>query len=239
MTTRHLIGNWKANLSIEASVNLAEAIASTQCSTKISVCPSPVALTAVSSVLKATTVKVGTQNVWGETGAFTGETTIDQAIEAGASFTLIGHSERRNLFLEDETLLRARLFQCVKSNFLPVYCIGETLEQREAKQTYHVLQTQLSLLESLNFKEIIIAYEPVWAIGTGKVATVAEIDDAHGYIKEVLRTYKLENSPILYGGSVSPKNFAEILSIKNVHGGLVGGASQKEDLFKSLIEIAG
>lgn len=239
MSTKHLIGNWKANLSIEASRTLAQAIVSTKSQTQVSVCPSPIAVTSVSEILKGSSVKIGTQNIWGETGAFTGETTIDQAIEAHASFTLIGHSERRNIFLEDETLLRARLFQCSKSNFLPVYCIGETLEQRESKQTYNILQTQLSLLEGLSFKEIIIAYEPVWAIGTGKVATIAEIDDAHGYIKEVLRTYKLENSPILYGGSVSPKNFAEILSIKNVHGGLVGGASQKEDSFKALIEIAG
>lgn len=183
-------------------------------------------------------VPFGSQNVhFEESGAFTGEISVPMVKDCGGSFSLVGHSERRTLFAESEELLFQRAEGALRQGLKVVYCIGETLDEREAQKTDSVLQAQLSTINELLLKytsEILIAYEPVWAIGTGKVATVEEIASAHQTVKAAAANVGVEYLPVLYGGSVKPQNIDTIACLPEVDGALVGGASLEVDSFGAL-----
>ncbi len=172
----------------------------------------------------------GGQNVYFEnTGAFTGESSAQTLKSMGASHCLVGHSERRSIFGETNEILNKKMKNALVQDLTPVFCIGESLEQRESGKTFSVLKEQISIgLEGVDLKKIILAYEPVWAIGTGKAATPEMVKEVHDYLRELCEEPDL---PLLYGGSVKPVNAAELYEIKNVNGFLIGGASLKADSF--------
>lgn len=191
-------------------------------------------------------VKIGVQNISEkESGAFTGEISSHAVKDLGAHFALVGHSERRSIYNENDDTLNMKVHQALKSNLKVIFCVGETLEEREAGQTPDVVKIQLiEGLEGITKEQaqnIIIAYEPVWAIGTGKVASAQEADDVHQFIRSVAAKdlgFLAEDLIILYGGSVKPENAESLLSKPHIDGALVGGASLKGDSYSQLVSIA-
>ena len=235
------------NLGPEQGGTLARAlkeVSSSLSRTELWVAPPFLTVPAVSNIAQGSPLRVGVQNVhWEEAGAFTGEVSVAMAKECGCSFAIIGHSERRHVFGEDNEMVKARTLSSLSCAFTTVLCIGETLESREAGKTFAVLEDQLTgILPHVaeTAQHLVFAYEPVWAIGTGKVASLEEIEEAHTAINELWASYHptLACPPILYGGSVNPDNFGDIISIPNVSGGLVGGASLSEEKFRALAEIS-
>jgi triosephosphate isomerase len=212
---------------------------------EIAIFPSPVLLPTVIDAAKGSKIAVGAQNIhFAEEGAFTGETSVGQLIAVGGTHTLIGHSERRQYFAETDAIVNKKLHTALKHRILPVVCIGEVLEEREAGKTEAVLKTQVTGAFSGVTPEmaspIAIAYEPVWAIGTGKTATPEMAADAHRIIRsEVGKLLGLEIAAgirILYGGSVKPDNAAALLAQEEIDGALVGGASLKPDSFTAIVK---
>jgi triosephosphate isomerase len=189
-------------------------------------------------------VKVGSQNCSKEDkGAFTGDTSALSLKDLGVDFTLLGHSERRAIFNEDNNLLNEKLHNALKNNLTVIFCIGETLEEREKGMTNEVLTKQLEEglkgLESQHHSKILLAYEPVWAIGTGKTATPQEAQDTHSFIRSTMGKsfdFSSDKLVILYGGSVKPANIAGLISMQDIDGALVGGASLKGEDFLALLE---
>lgn len=195
-------------------------------------------------VFRGTSVKIGAQNIhFSLEGAFTGEVSAPMIASIGSHFVLIGHSERRRMFLESGEILSKKVACALEHRLQVVFCVGETLEQRNSNQTKQVLEQQLLEIFSQNFKEEIshikIAYEPVWAIGTGLIASLSQIEEAHRWIRNAVEmmagreTAKLLS--ILYGGSVSPENCNEIRHLDQVQGFLVGGASLDVEKFLNII----
>lgn len=183
-------------------------------------------------------VSWGAQNVYTETsGAFTGENSIQTLMDLGGNTSLVGHSERRQYFKEDNEFLNKKILSLQKHKITPVYCIGESLTERELGVTEKVLEEQirkgLALVQDTN---LILAYEPVWAIGTGKIATAEQVKETHAFIRKVLNSLALNTVPILYGGSVKADNATELIHIENVQGFLVGGASLEVKSFTQIIE---
>lgn len=176
-------------------------------------------------------VQWGAQNVSQEnSGAFTGELSPQALKDLGAGFVLIGHSERRSLFNESDELLNKKTARALENGLKVIFCIGETLTERETNKTFDVIKNQLTCgLKGINLEQVILAYEPVWAIGTGKTATPQEAQQVHAFIRTVV-----PGTPILYGGSVKPDNVEELLAQKDIDGALVGGASLKADDFLAL-----
>ncbi|MEX2283491.1 MAG: triose-phosphate isomerase [Gemmatimonadota bacterium] len=194
--------------------------------------PSAVALGSARAALDGRTdVNLGVQNIhWEEQGAFTGETSAPQARDAGAQFALIGHSERRHVFGETDDEVRQKVAAALRNSLTPVICVGETLAEREAGQVNAVITRQLSTALNgigADTDTFLVAYEPVWAIGTGVTATPADASDAHAILRMLLASDRFSNReiPILYGGSVKPDNAADLLAAAGVDGLLVGGAS--------------
>ena len=182
--------------------------------------------------------KVGAQNCYFEDkGAYTGEISVKMLLDLNLDFVIVGHSERRNIFNEDDEMLNNKVKKVLYSDLICIFCVGEKLNEREKGKTFEVLKHQLSsgLKDIINSEKLIIAYEPVWAIGTGKNATVNQIEEAHTFIKEFLNKNVAKNLPVLYGGSVKPENITEILSVNNVDGVLVGGASLLAEKFYKII----
>ncbi len=235
------------NLGLNQSRELAQALcnsANLKGSSEVWIAPSFTSLPAVADVLaRQDKIKLGAQNLhWESKGAFTGEISSSMLKEAGCSFVLTGHSERRQYFGDTSETVAKRTFAGLNAGLQVVFCIGETLGEREGSLTEAVLAEQLSpvfsTLTAEQAGQLVIAYEPVWAIGTGKVASLAEISETHSFIEAYCTKSGLPCPPILYGGSVTPDNFAEIIAIPNVSGALVGGASLLADKFSALVEIA-
>ena len=212
---------------------------------EIALFPSPVLLPTVIEAAKDSNVSVGAQNLhFAEEGAYTGETSIGQLIAVGGTHTLIGHSERRQYFGETDAIVNKKLHTALKHNIVPVVCVGEVLEERESGKTEQVLKTQVTGafagITPETAKTIVIAYEPVWAIGTGKTATPEMAADAHRIIRtEVAKLLGDEiaaNMRILYGGSVKPDNATALLGQEEIDGALVGGASLKPDSFTAIVK---
>jgi triosephosphate isomerase len=197
----------------------------------------------VSDALRSRQARVFGQNGHAEPkGAYTGEISMAQLQDAGCSGVILGHSERRQLFGETDEALVAKVKAAREWNLLPLLCVGETLEERQQGRTLEVLDRQLSILAHTGPTPLWVAYEPVWAIGTGLRAEVAQIREAHAFIKSKLVSFMeptLGPVPILYGGSVTPENFPELLDIPEVAGGLVGGASLDPVKFGTLVKQAG
>lgn len=200
--------------------------------------PSAISLEAASTSLAGTSIKWGAQNCHSQAqGAFTGENSAQVVKELGGSYVLIGHSERRKVFGETDAAIAEKVAFVQSLSLVPMLCIGETLEEREGLHTFRTLETQLhlGLAKADKLKPVVIAYEPVWAIGTGKVATPEQVAETHTDVFGILKALGFETTPILYGGSVKPDNAAGLIQQPHVNGFLVGGASLE---VKSFIEIA-
>lgn len=200
----------------------------------IALCPQMPSLSYTSTFLPKGSVVLGAQNMhYEETGAFTGETSPLLLNELGCKYSIIGHSERRTLFGEDATLINKKLASCIAHGMRPILCIGETLEQRDAGETEAVLTKQFTeATQWIDCTKLDVAYEPVWSIGTGKIPTMPEIEAMHTLIRTLLNN---EESRILYGGSSNDQNAAEILTLNNVNGFLVWGASLDPKKFTTMI----
>ncbi|MDR3208856.1 MAG: triose-phosphate isomerase [Rickettsiales bacterium] len=176
-----------------------------------------------------------------ESGAFTGEVSARMIAEAGAKYCIVGHSERRQYWNETNEIVAAKAARCLEYGLIPIICVGETKEQKKAGETLKVIESQVwQSIPSVDIikSEIIVAYEPVWAIGTGLIPTIDDITSVHNHIAEILKQMGLAGTAVLYGGSVKPSNAREIMGIKNVGGVLVGGASLKLDDFIPIIKAA-
>ena len=188
-------------------------------------------------------VSVGAQNVHGDVqGAFTGEVAATMVGDTGATFAIVGHSERRTIYRENDTIVDRKLKSCLDANLISVLCVGESLEQRQEGSAQTVVQHQLqalkNLLETIQIAEVVVAYEPIWAIGTGISASPVDAEEMHGKIREYLGSER-SDLRILYGGSVNPKNAEELINQPNIDGFLVGGASLDPGSFNSICQIVG
>jgi triosephosphate isomerase (TIM) len=250
MRKKVIAGNWKMNMDLHQSQKLvSEIINGLEKDNKAEVilCPPFTSLNEVNFLLKGTPVKLGAQNMYHEeSGAYTAEISADMLKSVGCEFVILGHSERRVIFNESDELINKKIKTAVAKELKPIFCIGELLEQRESGQTMNVVSMQIEKgLEGITaeqMKNIIVAYEPVWAIGTGKTATQEQAQEVHSFIRELVAK-KFSSSVaggliIQYGGSVKPDNSSELLSQKDIDGALVGGACLKADSFLGIIASA-
>ncbi|OED34414.1 triose-phosphate isomerase [Chromatiales bacterium (ex Bugula neritina AB1)] len=240
-------GNWKLNGSRSSATTLAREIAASPVAgVEVVICPVAVHLDAVSTDIKDTAVKLGAQNAAAqESGAFTGEISAQMLSEYGCEYVIIGHSERRSLFGENEEACANRFSAVLAAGLTPIFCVGESLEDRESGNTMKVVEKQLQAVFSVAgasvFERAVIAYEPVWAIGTGKTATPEQAQEVHQFIRGLVAS-RDENSAqavrILYGGSVNPGNASELFAKDDIDGGLIGGAALKSADFLSVCNAA-
>ncbi len=245
-----IAGNWKMFKTNSEAKELVEGLINNTkdiIKTKMIVCPPFTALSLVSDLAKGSSIQVGAQNMyWEQQGAFTGEISTEMIKSTGAAFVIIGHSERRQYFYETDETVNKKLHKAIESGLNPIVCIGETLEQRESGVTKDVVGSQVEkAFDGINpnsAKKIILAYEPVWAIGTGKTATPDQAQDVHDFIRQIVaKLYDQsisDNMIIQYGGSVKPGNATELLSQRDIDGALVGGACLEVDSFVGIIEAA-
>lgn len=248
MRTKIVAGNWKMNNDLNASITLISDIkkelSGKNSNVKIIVCPPFTSLESVSTVLKGTEISLGAQNMYfEESGAFTGEISPSMLKSVGCEYVILGHSERRTIFLESNQVINQKTKTAIKNNMKPIFCIGETLEEREGGITFKVIEKQVTEgLEGLTEKDLehlIVAYEPVWAIGTGRNATPEQAQEVHAFIRQLIsKLYSpafANNLIIQYGGSVKPENSKELMSQSDIDGALVGGACLKADSFVKII----
>lgn len=244
-----IAGNWKMNKTAaecrELITALAPKVKDAKCDVVVCVPFTDIALAA--ELTKGTNIKVGAQNIaWADSGAFTGEISAAMLKEAGAEYVIIGHSERRQYFGETDKSVNARLVQALKTGFKPIVCVGETLAEREGEKTEAVCRTQVTGafegISATDAANVVIAYEPVWAIGTGKTATDEQANETIGFIRSVVKELygeKLaDGMRIQYGGSMNAKNVAGLMAQSEIDGGLIGGASLKPDDFAVIVNTA-
>ena len=240
MRRQLIAGNWKMNTDRAGAAALARAIGADAASAgghvDLLVCPPAVYLDVVGAELKGTPVALGAQNMYYEPdGAFTGEISAAMLVDLGASAVILGHSERRHILGESDGVIQKKVIAALAAGLEPIVCVGELLEEREANQTAEVIRRQfegsLAEVDQQQILQTTIAYEPVWAIGTGRVATPEQAESVHADLRKLLaQRYNDATAAavrILYGGSVKPENAATLLSQENVDGALVGGASLK------------
>jgi triosephosphate isomerase (TIM) len=244
-----LAGNWKMHTTVTDACHLAADIA--KCSAGLTdrdvlLAPPYTVLTEVAHVLQNSDVLVASQNVcWEEQGAFTGEISPLMVKSGGGSAAIIGHSERRQIFYEDHALVNKRFLGALKFGLIPIFCIGETLEEREGEKTFEILEEQLreglAGVDLEGMKKTVIAYEPVWAIGTGKTATKEQAQEVHAFIRQLLaKMFEkaiADSVRILYGGSVKPDNVDELMAQPDIDGALVGGAALNAESFCRIINF--
>jgi triosephosphate isomerase (TIM) len=242
MRNYYIAGNWKMNKTPSEAVALAKELVDKLkgCKEKVCIAPAFVALDSVAKVVKGTNVRLGSQNMGQEeSGAFTGEVSPLMLKEIGVQTVILGHSERRAIYKEDDALINKKVNLALKHGFEVILCVGETLEEREAGKLEKVLSTQVTEgfkgVAASSLSSVVVAYEPVWAIGTGKTATPEDADAAHAYIRKVLAGLYGEAAAkamcIQYGGSVKADNAAALMAKPNIDGALVGGASLKAESF--------
>jgi len=242
-------GNWKMNGSSESVKELIAGIKDGMASVtkaEVVVCPPAVYIARVSGAVDGSAIKVGSQNVCDEDkGAFTGEISADMLKDVGCEYAIVGHSERRALYGESDALVAKRFAAARRNGIKPVFCIGETLEEREAGITNDVCARQIDAVIDLEgvaaLADGVIAYEPVWAIGTGKVATPEQAQDVHAFIRGKIAGLDAgvaEGLRILYGGSMNPGNAKELIGQADIDGGLIGGASLKAEDFLAICRAA-
>ncbi len=244
-----IAGNWKMNKTISEAVGLVNElkarIADVEDVTVI-VCPTFLCVKSVADVLKDTNIHVGAQNMYWETsGAYTAEVSGEMLLEAGAEYVIIGHSERRQYFGETNETVNKKVKKALAVGLKPIVCVGEMLEDREAGNTEKVVDDHLTNglagLSADDMKKVIVAYEPVWAIGTGKTASPEQAQEVHAFIRnriaELWDEETAEAVIIQYGGSMKPENVKELLAQKDIDGGLIGGAALKADSFEALAKF--
>lgn len=247
-TTRKLIvGNWKMNgagPALEEARALASELAQRPSRARVAIAPPATLVHRMASALDNSPVEVGGQDCRAESGgAFTGCVSAEMIVDAGASLVILGHSERRAGFKEDDALIRRKVEAALRAGLEPIVCVGETLEERDAGRALQVVGEQVrgSLPDSLSSRPFAVAYEPVWAIGTGRMATPEQIAEIHAEIRRILVEVHGDagaGAPILYGGSVKADNARDILDTAEVGGALVGGASLKAKDFLGIIRAA-
>lgn len=241
-----IAGNWKMNKTPEEAKELVTALVPLVKDAKcdVVICPPFVDLCAVKPIIAGTNIHLGVQNIhWAEKGAFTGEISADMLKAHGVEYAIVGHSERRQYFGETDATVNQRAKAAIAAGITPIICVGESLEQRESGVTNAVVsgQTKAALdgIESKDVETLVIAYEPIWAIGTGKTATKedanATIAVIRGAIAEVYGKDVAEKVRIQYGGSMNPKNASELMSMPEIDGGLIGGASLKAEDFSKVV----
>lgn len=243
-----IAGNWKMNLNLASAVVLAEGLKKEMQGIQdvdVAVCPPSVYIHSVAEVLKGSNIAVGAQNAYFEKeGAYTGEISMGMLKDLGCRYVILGHSERRHILHESSELINLKVHAALETGLIPILCLGELLAEREAGVTDLVNRRQfegsLSGVCADDMKKIVLAYEPVWAIGTGKVATPEQAEEVHLVLRQIIeeRYNKdvAETVRIQYGGSVNAGNSKNILSKPNVDGALVGGASLKVDAFMGIIQ---
>ncbi len=241
-------GNWKMfKTAKEASKMISELkeLVKGVSDREVVICPTYTALESAVSAAKGSNVKIGAQNVyWEEKGAFTGEIAPGMIKDLGCEYVIIGHSERRQYFGETDGTVNKRIFAALKAGLKPIICVGETLEERESEKTFSVIETQikggLKGLSAEQMKDCVIAYEPVWAIGTGKIASKEQAQEVHAFIRKLLSDLlgkdTADATRILYGGSVKPDNMKDLMSQPDIDGGLVGGASLEAESFAKIVK---
>ena len=250
MRTPFVAGNWKMNLTREQAVQLAGDVATGLGNThgvEVAVCPPSIYLDAVHHAVAESRVGVGAQNMYFEPpGAYTGELSGSMLVDVGCRYVIIGHSERRALLSETDAAVHKKLKAALACGLIPIVCVGETLEQREAGTTGDVIRQQfaggIAGIPEDQIGRLVLAYEPVWAIGTGQVATPAQAEEVHADLRSLLEkeyNHQLAQAiRIQYGGSVKPSNAAELMAQPNIDGALVGGASLAADSFLEIIKAA-
>jgi triosephosphate isomerase len=240
-------GNWKMNKTLQEGLDLAKEVneffEQNTARAEVIIAPPFIHLSDIAKIL--TGVKLSAQNSSSEPeGAFTGEVSAAMLASAGAEYVILGHSERRSYFGEDDDLLHRKIKLALEQGLKPIFCCGEVLEQREAKTHFDVVkkqvETALFRLSPEEFASVIIAYEPVWAIGTGVTASPAQAQEMHAFIRDLIRTKfgepAADELTILYGGSCKPSNAAELFENPDVDGGLIGGASLKAEDFVAIVQ---
>jgi len=243
-----IAGNWKLNHTEKEAVELVTALRSNLVdfdAVDVVVCPTFISLPVVHDVLQDSNIVLGAQNAhWEDSGAYTGEVSVPLLKDIGVQYVIVGHSERRQYFGETDETVNKRIKAVVTHGLTPIVCVGEVLEERESNKTFEVIEKQCAGgfegLASQEMEKIIIAYEPVWAIGTGKTATPDQAQEVHSYIRTlVAKMYNddvAQTVRIQYGGSVKPDNSAELMSQPDIDGALVGGASLKADSFSEIVK---
>lgn len=246
-----IAGNWKMNNDLKESekliVELKNLLQNEKPNCDVIVCPPFTSLTEASKLLKASVIKLGAQNMhFEESGAFTGEVSASMLKSVGCEYVILGHSERRHIFGETDEVINKKIKKALAAGLKPIFCVGELLEERENGTTNDVVKRQilkgLDGISAEEMKNVIVAYEPVWAIGTGKTATPAQAQEVHEFIRDLIEIdYSLEianDLVIQYGGSVKPDKAKELISQKDIDGALVGGACLKADSFLGIIKGA-
>ncbi len=241
MRKKIIAGNWKMNYTLTEADNFVNEIKDRINTDKVEVvlCPNNICLDRISDIIDNTNIKLGAQNVYFEDkGAYTGETSADMLLSVDAKYCIIGHSERRQYFAETDEMINKKAKKLLEKNIIPIICVGETLEQRESGVLFEHISSQIkNALEGISSDDaknnIVIAYEPIWAIGTGKTATSMQAEEMCKYIRDEVRKLYDEKVAdgirIQYGGSVKPSNASEILNMEDIDGALVGGASLTND----------
>ena len=241
MRKKIIAGNWKMNYCVNKAEDFVSEIKDTINTDEVDVviCPNFVSLDRISDLIDDTNIKLGAQNVYFEDkGAYTGETSVDMLAAVGVEYCIVGHSERRQYFNETDEIVNKKAKKLLEKNIAPIVCVGETLEERESNKMFEIVENQvkasLAEIEKDSIKnKVVIAYEPIWAIGTGKTATAEQAIEMCKHIRSVVASMYDEDTAecvrIQYGGSVKPANASEILNMSDIDGALVGGASLTND----------
>lgn len=249
MRQRLVVGNWKMNgsrSSIETLLAGIKAGAASVTVTQMAVCPPFVYLAQVAEALQNTQITWGSQNLAKETGAgaFTGEVSAEMLKDFACTYALVGHSERRSLYAENDPVVAAKFAAALQAGLTPILCLGESLQEREAGQTETVIARQLDVVIAETgvdaFAKAVIAYEPVWAIGTGKTASPAQAQAVHAFIRQRVAASAAaiaDGLQILYGGSVKPDNATELFAMPDIDGGLIGGAALQAEDFLGICQV--
>ena len=250
MRTPFIAGNWKMHTNHREAAELAAGIVDRTrdiTDVDIAVCPPHTSLMAVGGIVGGSVVRLGAQNMhWEEKGAYTGEISSNMLLTLGCEYVILGHSERRAYFHESDNTVNRKVKAALGAGLKPIVCVGETREQREGGVTRQVVETQVrGAFEGLSpgfFAGTVIAYEPVWAIGTGLTATAGQAQEVHGFIRglltELLGDDTAAATRILYGGSMKPENAGELLAQPDIDGGLIGGAALDAGSFEAIIRAA-
>jgi triosephosphate isomerase len=251
MRKKVIAGNWKMNMDMNDTValisELKNEIRNKNLNASVIVCPPFTNLDTASALIKDSSIKLGAQNMYfEENGAFTGEISPSMLKSVGCEFVILGHSERRTIFGESDQVINKKIKTAVKHGLKPIFCIGETLEEREGGITFKVIEKQISNglegLSGTDLAELIVAYEPVWAIGTGRNATPRQAQEVHQFIRGLIAGQLSQSFAdqlvIQYGGSVKADNASDLLSQPDIDGALVGGACLKADSFIKIVEAA-
>ena len=240
-------GNWKMNASKESVNKLVMGILSgmSNVSSEVVICAPFPYLSQVEALITHSQVRLGAQNLnTNMSGAFTGEVSADMIKDFGAQHVIVGHSERRSFYGETNTIVAEKVKAALDSDLIPLFCVGETLEQREAGETESVVAAQINTVADLvgidAFLNIVVAYEPVWAIGTGVTASPEQAQEVHAFIRQLLANNNYDvaqQTPILYGGSMNAANAKELIACADIDGGLIGGASLKPEDFLQICRV--